>query len=107
MHLRTKLTLLYTGVLVLVLFILTTALLLATSHTLYREVDEGIAARAASLVKSIRVTGSPFSLLEVALPNVDVFATPDTYLQAVDTRGRVVSRSNNLGDNICPWENTR
>ncbi|WP_347491198.1 HAMP domain-containing sensor histidine kinase [Desulfoscipio sp. XC116] len=102
MHLRTKLTLLYTGVLVLVLFILTTALLLATSHTLYREVDEGIAARAASLVKSIRVTGSPFSLLEVALPNVDVFATPDTYLQAVDTRGRVVSRSNNLGGQYLP-----
>ncbi|AGL01737.1 sensor histidine kinase [Desulfoscipio gibsoniae] len=102
MHLRTKLTLLYTGVLVLVLLILTTALLLATSHTLYKEVDEGIAAKAASLVKSIRVTGNPFSLREVVLPDVDVFAAPDTYLQVVDARGRVVSRSNNLGGQYLP-----
>jgi signal transduction histidine kinase len=102
MHLRTKLTLLYTGVLGLVLLILTTALLLATSHTLYKEVDESMAARAASLVKSIRVTGNPFALREVVLPDVDVFAAPDTYLQVVDARGRVVSRSNNLGGQYLP-----
>ncbi|TYO96159.1 HAMP domain-containing sensor histidine kinase [Desulfallas thermosapovorans] len=102
MHLRTKLTLLYTGVLGLALFILTTVLLLATSHTLYKEVDESIFAKAASLVKSIRVTGNPFSLREVVLPDVDVFAAPDTYLQIVDTRGRVVSRSGNLGGQYLP-----
>ncbi len=102
MHLRTKLTLLYTGVLGLALLILTVPLLFATSHTLYKEVDEGIAARAASLVKSIRVTGGLSSLREVVLPDVDVFATPDTYLQVVDTRGRVVSRSNNLGGQYLP-----
>jgi len=102
MHLRTKLTLLYTGVLCLVLLLLTAVLLFATSHTLAKEVDEGIAAKAASLVKSIRVTGSLSSLREVVLPNVDVFSTPDTYLQVVDTRGRVISRSNNLGEQYLP-----
>jgi len=102
MHLRTKLTLLYTGVLCLVLLLLTAVLLFATSHTLAKEVDEGIAAKAASLVKSIRVTGSFCSLREIVLPNVDVFSTPDTYLQVVDTRGRVVSRSNNLGGQYLP-----
>jgi len=89
-------------VLCLVLLLLTAVLLFATSHTLAKEVDEGIAAKAASLVKSIRVTGSFSSLREVVLPNVDVFATPDTYLQVVDTRGRVVSRSNNLGEQYLP-----
>ncbi|KAF1085425.1 Signal transduction histidine-protein kinase ArlS [Sporotomaculum syntrophicum] len=102
MHLRTKLTLLYTGVLGLALLILTAVLLFATSHTLYKEVDEGIAARAASLVKSIRVTSSLFSLRELVLPDVDVFATPDTYLQVVDSRGNVVSRSSNLGGQYLP-----
>lgn len=102
MHLRTKLTLLYTGVLGLALLILTSVLLLATSHTLYKEVDESIFAKAASVVKSIRVTGNPFSLREVVLPDVDVFAAPDTYLQIVDTRGQVVSRSGNLGEQYLP-----
>lgn len=101
MHLRTKLTLLYTGVLGLVLLITTTVLFLVTSHTLYKEIDESIADRAASLVKSIRITGS-LSLREVVLPDVDVFAAPDTYLQVVDTRGRVISRSNNLGGQYLP-----
>lgn len=102
MHLRVKLTLLYTGVLALVLVILTTALHLAVSHTLYKEVDEGIAARATSVFKSIRIEGGPFSLREVVLPDVDVFSTPDIYLQAVDIHGSVVARSKNLGSQYIP-----
>ncbi|SFR07156.1 ATP-binding protein [Desulfoscipio geothermicus] len=102
MHLRMKLTLLYTGVLSLVLVVLTTVLYLATAHTLYKEVDEGIAARAASVIKSIRIEGAPLPLREIILPDVDVFASPDTYLQAVDVRGRVVARSDNLGGQYLP-----
>ena len=102
MHLRTKLTLLYTGMLGLVLVIITVLLLFATSHTLYKEVDQSIAAKGNSLVNSIIVNDRGFSLRELVLPNVNVFATPDTYLQIMDSRGRVISRSNSLGEQYLP-----
>jgi signal transduction histidine kinase len=101
MSLRMRLTLLYTGVLSMILLILSSVLLLATSHILHREIDENIASRAASVIKSIRIEDSLF-LREVVLPDVDVFAAPDTYLQMVNARGRVVSRSNNLGRQYLP-----
>lgn len=101
MSLRMRLTLLYTGVLIIVLLILSSVLLLATAHIVHREIDENIASKAVSVIKSIRIEDSLF-LRELVLPDVDVFATPDTYLQMVDARGRVVSRSSNLGRQYLP-----
>ena len=100
--LRLKLTLLYTGVLLLALALLATVLIFTATRILHREVDESISATAASVVKSTVIKQSPFSLQEIVLPDINVFAAPDTYLQVVDTRGRVVSHSKNLGQQYLP-----
>jgi hypothetical protein len=102
LSLRLKLTLLYTGVLCLALALLASVLIFNAARILHREVDESISATAASVVKSTVIKKSPFLLQEIVLPDINVFATPDTYLQVVDTRGRVVSRSHNLGRQYLP-----
>ena len=102
LSLRLKLTLLYTGVLCLALALLATVLILTAARILHREVNESIAATAASVVKSTIIKQSPFSLQEIVLPDINVFAAPDTYLQVVDNRGRVISRSKNLGQQYLP-----
>lgn len=98
LSLRLKLTLLYTGVLLLALALLASVLIFTATRILHREVDESISATAASVVKSTVI----FSLQEIVLPDINVFAAPDTYLQVVDTRGRVVSHSKNLGQQDLP-----
>ncbi len=102
LSLRLKLTLLYTGVLCLALALFALALIFTAGRTLHREVDESISATAASVVRSTVIRQSPFSLQEIVLPDINVFATPDTYLQVVNDRGRVIRRSNNLGRQDLP-----
>ncbi|SFF99122.1 HAMP domain-containing protein [Desulfotomaculum arcticum] len=102
MSLRVKLILLYSGVLSLVLLIVTSIIFIATSHFIYKEIDQGIAAKASSVIKSIKIENSSLFLKEVVLPDIDVFASPDTYLQIVDVRGKVLSKSSNLGKQDLP-----
>jgi signal transduction histidine kinase len=98
MSLRLRLTILYTGVLGLTLVIFSFMVYLTMFRTLYAEVDNSISAMATSVVRSIKV----YDLQQVVLPNVDVFSSPGTYLQVVDTGGRVFSRSKNMGPQILP-----
>jgi len=100
--LRLKLTLLYTGVLCLALAFFALAIIFTAGRILHREVDESISATAASVVRSAVIRQTPFSLQEIVLPDINVFATPDTYLQVVDTRGLAISRSDNLGRQYLP-----
>ncbi|MCL2336492.1 MAG: ATP-binding protein [Firmicutes bacterium] len=102
MSLRLKLTMLYTGVLCLALALFALAIIFTAGRILYRDVDAGISSTAASVVRSVAVRQSPFSLQEITLPNINVFATPDTYLQVVDSRGLTISRSDNLGRQYLP-----
>jgi len=102
MSLRVKLILLYSGVLSLVLLIVTSIILFSTSHFIYKEIDQGIAAKASSVIKSIKIESSTLFQKEIELPDIDVFASPDTYLQIVDVRGRVLSKSSNLGKQYLP-----
>ncbi|KJS67206.1 MAG: hypothetical protein JL50_09160 [Peptococcaceae bacterium BICA1-7] len=100
MSLRLRLTILFTGILGLTLVIFSFVVYLIMSRTLYTEVDNSISAMASSVVRSMKV--SPFELDKVQIPNVDVFSSPGTYLQIVDARGKMVSRSANMGLQYLP-----
>lgn len=107
MSVRLRLTLLYTGVLALTLSVFAAMVYLSMSRALYREIDQGIYTMSQSVVKSIKITSNPFPLREIILPNIDVFSSPGTYLQVVDTEGRLMAHSGNLGMQALPLsENT-
>ncbi len=99
MSVRLKLTLLYTGVLALTLTIFAGLVYVNMSRALYNEIDQSINTKALSVVKSIKIT---YPLREIILPNVDVFSSPDTYLQVVDPEGRLAAHSRNLGGRLLP-----
>ncbi|MCL6612091.1 MAG: HAMP domain-containing protein [Peptococcaceae bacterium] len=102
MSVKLRLTLLFTGVLGLTLVIFGLLVYFTMYRALSLEVDRGISAMAASVVKSIKVSKSFFDLHQIILPDVDVFSSPGTYLQVVDTGGRLVARSGNLGPQSLP-----
>lgn len=104
MSVRWRLTLWYNAVLIPALFVLGTFVYLLVAHTLAREVDERLFATAQRVERSIRVvTSFPFPWENLALPDVNVFSTPDTFLQAVDLSRRViVTKSRNLGQQALP-----
>lgn len=107
MSVRLRLTLLYTGVLALTLTVFAAIVYLNMARALYREIDQGIYTMAKSVVKSIKTTDTSFPLREILLPDIDVFSSPGTYLQVVDTEGRLVAHSGNLGMQALPLsENT-
>ncbi|MGB9661060.1 MAG: sensor histidine kinase [Moorellaceae bacterium] len=102
MTLRSRLTLWYTAVLALTLFIfggLTYALLF---HYLAREVDHSLTTKAGEVVRSIRVGSRFLTQQAIVLPDVNVFSSPDTFIQVVDFEGTVVARSRNLGGQFLP-----
>ncbi|GBF32920.1 periplasmic sensor signal transduction histidine kinase [Desulfocucumis palustris] len=100
MSVRLKLTFLYTGVLALTLTIFAGLVYVNMSRTLHNEIDQSIYTKALSVVKSIQI---PYPLREILLlPDVDVFSSPDTYLQVVDEQGRLAAHSRNLGARLLP-----
>ncbi|MCL5935321.1 MAG: HAMP domain-containing histidine kinase [Firmicutes bacterium] len=100
---RMRLTVWYSTVLSLTLLALGVFLYLFLSHNLHQEIDQSVANQANQVVRSITVVGEfPFPLSQVILPNVDVFASPDTYLQVVNDHGEILARSNNLGNQVLP-----
>lgn len=100
---RKRLTVWYTLVLSLMLLLFGVVLYAYLGHNLNQEIDQGVTNQAAQVVRSIQVVGEfPLPLRQVVLPDVDVFATPDTYLQVVNNNGEVIARSGNLGSQLLP-----
>jgi len=103
MSARLRLTILYSGILAATLFIFGAVLYFYMAHTMVAEVDRTIGGKARKVVRSIRIVGGfPLPLQQVVLPDVDVFASPNTFLQAVDKEGKIVARSTNLGMQTLP-----
>jgi signal transduction histidine kinase len=102
MSVRLRLTLLYTGLLALALTIFASIVYINMYRTLYGEIDQSVNSMANSVLKSVKITIAPFSLREIILPDVDVFSSPDTYIQVVDAEGRLVTHSRNLGVQLLP-----
>lgn len=99
MSLRLKLTYLYSVVLALTMLVFGALVYFFMERNLNLEADSAVAGIAGDVVRSTKIVGS---LRQVVLPNVDVFATPNTYIQVVDRNGTVAAQSNNLGGQIMP-----
>ncbi|HEX3032520.1 MAG TPA: ATP-binding protein, partial [Bacillota bacterium] len=103
MSLRMRLAAWYSSLVGLTLLVFGVFLYLFLSHNLFSEVDQSVTNQADQVVRSITVVGEyRFPLSQVVLPDVDVFATPDTYLQVVKENGEIAARSNNLGSQVLP-----
>ncbi|MHB1043933.1 MAG: sensor histidine kinase [Eubacteriales bacterium] len=101
--LRLRLTFLYSGVLALTMVLFGTFVYFFMVRNLTGEVDRALANTAREVLQSIKITGNyPLPLRIVSLPDIDVFSTPDTYLQVVDRSGRVAAESGNLGRQSIP-----
>jgi len=99
MSLRLKLTFLYSTVLALTMLIFGALVYYFMERNLNYEADSAVAGIAGEVIRSTKIVGS---LRQVVLPDVDVFATPNTYIQVVDRSGTVAAQSNNLGGQIMP-----
>lgn len=103
MTVRLKLAILIGSALGVSSAILGTVIYIVLAGTLYGEIDKGLASRADSVLKSIKIsTQFPFALQEIILPDVDVLSSPGIYLQVVDVSGRTVAKSRNLGGQSLP-----
>ncbi|MCL6634230.1 MAG: HAMP domain-containing histidine kinase [Peptococcaceae bacterium] len=103
MTLRLRLTFLYSGVLALTMLAFGAMVYFFMLHNLTAEADRAAAVIAEDVVRSTRIVGGfPLPLRQVVLPDVDVFATPNTYIQVVDRNGVVAALSDNLGGQVMP-----
>ena len=67
------------------------------------EIDTSIADRAKKVVQSITIVGPfAFPLQQIILPDIDVFASPNIFLQVIDADGAVRTSSRNLGRQAFP-----
>jgi hypothetical protein len=101
MSLRLKLTFLYSGVLAFILLSFGSLVYFFLERNLSVETDRSVAEIAQELIHSTKIVG-PHSLRQVVLPNLDVFATPSTYIQVIDRYGTIVAQSVNLGRQSMP-----
>lgn len=102
---RWRLTFWYTGVLLALLLVLGTSGYLVLQYSLTAEIERQLDYKADEVLKSTKVVGTlPFFLRQIILPDVEVFAAPDVYLQVVTKEGEVAARSDNLGSYTLPVE---
>ena len=70
-----------------------------TKSNLLTEIDTDVRQRAAMLTLATHPYPQETSM---RVPRLDVFASPDIYLQVLDRRGRVLASSGNLGNRTLP-----
>ena len=103
MSLRLKLTFLYSGFLALTLLFFGALVYFIMQHNLTAETDRAIAEIARDVVRSTRIVeNNIFPLRQVVLPNMDVFASPNTYIQVLERNGNVAVQSGNLAGQSMP-----
>jgi len=109
---RARLTLWYAALLAVLLVAFDVAVYLALSRNLYLSADRTITARAQEVSNAIsqvlaaRADPASYLLRErVVLPDIDVFASPEMYVQVLTAGGQLVAKSENLGDQFLPLSN--
>lgn len=103
MPIRWRLTLWYTVILLLILLILGLSVYMLLNYSLTAEIERNLTQKAGEVLRSTKVVGDlPFFLRQVVLPDVEVFAAPDVYLQVVASNGEVAVKSKNLGEYYLP-----
>jgi len=109
MSIRLRLTIWYSILLTLMLGAFALVLHTVLAYSLLAEVDQSIADRATQVEDAIAAVVAArsdpavyFTQGRVVLPPIDVFAAPGMYVQLLTTDGRLVSRSENLGQQQLP-----
>jgi signal transduction histidine kinase len=104
MSIRLRLTLWYSAVLAITLVALGSFLYFFLAHQLTEEIDRSIQNKASEIIKSAKIVGKfPYPLQGIVLPDIDVFASPDTYVQVIDSHGIIRAKSQNLGHQFLPF----
>jgi len=99
MYIRTRLALWFMLILSLVLTAFSVTIYQLTKSNLLTEIDTDVRQRAAML----QLATHPYPQdTTMRVPKLDVFASPDIYLQVLDQRGRVLASSGNLGNRTLP-----
>jgi len=103
MPIRIRLTLWYTLLLGAILIIFSTALYLVLEFSLHAQLDSALQDRAQQVINGIeeqavfdQETG------KIIIPEADIFSSSSIFIQIVDNKGQVVSKSYNLGDHSIP-----
>jgi signal transduction histidine kinase len=105
MSLRVRLTLYYTGVLALCLFLFVFGLYNLANLYLEQQTDRMLVSTSLQVISGFQVIDDPVHLNgEIVLPNVNVFSSPWVYLQVIDVKGNVVTKSLNLGEQTLPHD---
>ncbi len=99
MYIRTRLALWFMLILSVVLTVFSVTIYQLTKSNLLTEIDTDVRQRAAML--SLATHPYPQEAT-MRVPKLDVFASPDIYLQVLDQRGRVLASSGNLGNRTLP-----
>jgi signal transduction histidine kinase len=98
-----RLTLYYTGVLAMCLFLFSFGLYALTNSYLEQQTDRMLMGTAMHASGGLQIISDP-SHLRIILPDVNVFSNPSDYLQVIDAQGNVVTKSLNLGGQILPHD---
>ncbi len=102
MSIRLRLTLWYSGILATILTAFGVLLYVILAQGLFREAEQSVKARADQVARTLLVQPTPSGPPVVILPRMDVFASPGTFMQAVDAFGVVFDRSANLDRQALP-----
>ena len=104
MSIKIRLGILYACVLALVLIVLGMALYYSLYFTLNADVNRTIEEAAQTVADSARPRVYPeLGLVVNHFLDLDVFASPPIYVQAIDGRGTVKRTSSNLGETTLPY----
>jgi two-component system OmpR family sensor kinase len=104
LSLRMRLTLYYTGVLALCLFLFVFGLYNLANRYLEQQTDRMLVSTGLHVSSGFQVIDDP-THLHIVLPNVNVFSNSLVYLQVIDVQGNVVTKSLNLGEQTLPHDN--
>jgi two-component system, OmpR family, sensor kinase len=99
MYIRTRLALWFMLILSVVLTVFSVTIYQLTKSNLLTEIDTDVRQRAAMLALATHPYPQETA---IRVPKLDVFASPDIYLQVLDQRGRALASSGNLGNRILP-----
>src|SRR5438874_10734986 len=99
MYIRTRLALWFMLILAVALAAFSVAIFQLTRSNLLTEIDHDVRQRAAAIHATVLPTPGETTL---RVPQLDVFSSPDCYLQVLDQHGKVLASSGNLGNRTLP-----
>src|SRR5229473_6099069 len=99
MYIRTRLALWFMLILSVVLTAFSVTIYQLTKSNLLTEIGTDVRQRTAMLTLATHPYPQETTM---RVPKLDVFASPDIYLQVLDQRGRVLASSGNLGNRTLP-----